>query len=89
MSDTVDVIVPRGGRGLIERVRAESRIPVHGPSGRALPHLRPPCGGPGHGPRGRQVNAKMRRTGICGATETLLIDRPVLESHLPAILATI
>jgi glutamate-5-semialdehyde dehydrogenase len=32
------------------------------------------------------VNAKMRRTGICGATETLLVDRPVVESHLPAIL---
>ncbi len=85
MSDTVDVIVPRGGRGLIERVLAESRIPV-------LAHLEGLChtyvdrsADPAMA-RSIVVNAKMRRTGICGATETLLIDRPVLESHLPGIL---
>ena len=85
MSDTVDVIVPRGGKGLIERIYAESKIPV-------FAHLEGLC----HTYIDRSadlamareiaVNAKMRRTGICGATETLLIDRAALESHLPAIL---
>ncbi len=85
MSDTVDVIVPRGGRGLIERVYAESRIPV-------LAHLEGLChtfveraADPAMA-REVVLNAKMRRTGVCGATETLLIDRPVLRSHLPGIL---
>jgi len=74
MSDTVDVIIPRGGLGLIERVRAESRVPV-------LSHLDGLChtyiDGAAHPDMARDiaVNAKMRRTGICGATETLLIDR--------------
>ncbi len=85
MNDTVDVIVPRGGRGLIERVFAESRIPV-------LAHLEGIChtyvdrSADPDMAREIVVNAKMRRTGICGATETLLVDRPALESHLPAIL---
>ena len=85
MNDTVDIIVPRGGKGLIERVYAESRIPV-------LAHLEGLC----HTYVDRRadpamaqeivVNAKLRRTGICGATETLLVDRPVAASHLPAII---
>ncbi len=85
MNDTVDVIVPRGGRGLIERVFAESRIPV-------LAHLEGIChtyvdrSADPDMAREIVVNAKMRRTGICGATETLLVDRPALESHPPAIL---
>ncbi len=85
MNDTVDVIVPRGGRGLIERVFAESRIPV-------LAHLEGIChtyvdrSADPDMAREIVVNAKMRRTGICGATETLLVDRPALKSHLPAIL---
>jgi glutamate-5-semialdehyde dehydrogenase len=85
MNDTVDVIVPRGGRGLIERIFAESRIPV-------LAHLEGIChtyvdrSADPDMAREIVVNAKMRRTGICGATETLLVDRPALESHLPAIL---
>ncbi|MDJ0608370.1 MAG: glutamate-5-semialdehyde dehydrogenase [Kiloniellales bacterium] len=85
MNDFVDVIVPRGGRGLIERVFAESRIPV-------LAHLEGLChtyvdrsADPAMA-RSIVINAKMRRTGICGATETLLVDRPVLESHLPRVL---
>jgi glutamate-5-semialdehyde dehydrogenase len=85
MNDFVDVIVPRGGRGLIERVFAESRIPV-------LAHLEGIChtyvdrSADPEMAREIVVNAKMRRTGICGATETLLIDRPILKIHLPAIL---
>ncbi len=85
MSDSVDIIIPRGGKGLIERVYAESKIPV-------LAHLEGLChtyvdraADPAMARR-LVVNAKMRRTGICGATETLLIDRPAVESHLPAII---
>jgi glutamate-5-semialdehyde dehydrogenase len=85
MSDSIDVIIPRGGLGLIERVRAESRIPV-------LSHLEGLChtyvhaGADPDMARDIVVNAKMRRVGICGATETLLVDRAVAASHLPPIL---
>jgi glutamate-5-semialdehyde dehydrogenase len=84
MSGVIDVIVPRGGRSLIERVIAESRIPL-------FQHLEGNChtyvDGAADLAMARQVvlNAKMRRTGICGATETLLVDRRVAASHLPAL----
>ncbi len=85
MNDSVDIIVPRGGRGLIERVMEESKVPV-------LAHLEGLChtyvdraADPAMA-RELVVNAKMRRTGICGATETLLVDRPVAESQLPGII---
>ena len=86
MSDTVDVIIPRGGLGLIERVRAESRVPV-------MSHLDGLCHTYVHAAadpkkaRDIVLNAKMRRTGICGATETLLIDRDMVADHLTDILA--
>ncbi|HSE74897.1 MAG TPA: glutamate-5-semialdehyde dehydrogenase [Dongiaceae bacterium] len=73
MHDLIDVIVPRGGKGLIERVAAESRIPV-------IMHLEGNChtyiDGDADPEKARAilVNAKMRRTGVCGATETLLVD---------------
>jgi glutamate-5-semialdehyde dehydrogenase len=85
MNAYVDVIVPRGGRGLIERVMAESRVPV-------LAHLEGICHTYLHtaaDPEKAQrlaFNAKMRRTGICGATETLLVDRAVADTLLPPIL---
>ena len=85
MEDAVDLIVPRGGRSLIERVRAESRIPV-------LAHLDGVCHVYVHAAadpakaRAVVLNAKMRRTGICGAAETLLVDAAV-EDALPGILA--
>ncbi len=85
MNDSVDIIVPRGGRGLIERVQNESRIPV-------IAHLDGLChtyihaaADPGKA-REIALNAKMRRTGICGATETLLVDRAVAEAQLGPIL---
>jgi glutamate-5-semialdehyde dehydrogenase len=74
MSDYIDVIVPRGGKSLIERVAAESRIPV-------IKHLDGIChvyvDGAADPDKARKVvvNSKMRRTSICGAAETLLIDR--------------
>ena len=84
LSDCVDVIVPRGGRGLIERVQQESRIPV-------LAHLDGLChtyvdaGADPAMARSIVLNAKMRRTGVCGATETLLIDRRIAAAQLPGI----
>ena len=85
MDETVDLIVPRGGRGLIERIMAESRIPV-------FAHLDGICHVYVHEAadpamaRDVLVNAKMRRTGICGAAETLLIDRAIAERTLSDIL---
>ncbi|MFO1061077.1 MAG: glutamate-5-semialdehyde dehydrogenase [Dongiaceae bacterium] len=85
LSDCVDVIVPRGGRGLIERVQQESRVPV-------LAHLEglnhTYVDGAADPAKARAIvlNAKMRRTGVCGATETLLVDRAAL-GLLPGILA--
>jgi glutamate-5-semialdehyde dehydrogenase len=81
MSEFIDVIVPRGGKSLIERVIAESRIPlfqhlegvnhtyVHAKADLAMA-------------RAIVLNAKMRRTGVCGSTETLLVDRAVAGTHL-------
>jgi glutamate-5-semialdehyde dehydrogenase len=86
MSEHIDVIVPRGGRSLIERVQRESRIPV-------IAHLEGIChtyvdgaADPGKA-RAIVLNAKMRRVSICGATETLLVDRKAAADQLPAILA--
>jgi glutamate-5-semialdehyde dehydrogenase len=78
MTDEIDLIIPRGGRGLIERVAAESRIPV-------LKHLDGIChtyvDAAADASKARRIvlNAKMRRTGVCGATETLLVDRKRLD----------
>src|SRR3546814_10087364 len=83
-SGLIDIIVPRGGRSLIERVMAESRIPV-------IAHLEGICHVYVHEAadpamaRGIVLNAKMRRTGICGAAETLLIDRGIAARQLPGI----
>jgi len=84
MSEYLDVIVPRGGRSLVERVQKEARVPVIG-------HLEGNC----HVYVDRDadlamartiaVNAKMRRTGICGAAETLLIDSGCVATHLAPI----
>jgi glutamate-5-semialdehyde dehydrogenase len=86
MSEAIDIIVPRGGRSLIERVQRESRMPV-------IAHLEGLChtyvDGTADPQQARAIvsNAKMRRVSICGATETLLVDRAVAAAQLPAILA--
>jgi len=86
MSGVIDVIVPRGGSSLIERVQRESRIPV-------IAHLEGLCHTYIHRAadpakaRAIVLNAKMRRVSICGATETLLVDRAVAATMLPPILA--
>lgn len=85
MVGTVDIIVPRGGRGLIERVQNEARMPV-------MAHLDGIChvyvdkaADPAKAVA-IAVNAKMRRTGICGAMETLLVDSAAADRLLPSIL---
>ncbi len=85
MDDCIDVIVPRGGKSLIERISAESKIPM-------FKHLNGIC----HTyiektadfDKARRVvlNAKMRRTGTCNATETILIDDALKGSLLPLVI---
>jgi len=88
MSGLIDVIVPRGGKSLIERVQRESRIPV-------LAHLEGNCHVYVHASAELEMarriilNAKMRRTGVCGAAESLVIDRAIAKGHLPAIAAAL
>ena len=85
MADSIDVIVPRGGKNLIARVRQEARVPVIG-------HLEGVCHV--YVDRGAQLdmairivlNAKMRRTGICGSAETLLVDRGCAATHLAPLI---
>ncbi|WP_165645139.1 glutamate-5-semialdehyde dehydrogenase, partial [Oharaeibacter diazotrophicus] len=85
LGGTVDVIVPRGGKSLVARVQAEARVPV-------FAHLEGIC----HVYVDKAadldmaiaiaVNAKLRRTGVCGSAETLLVDRAVAATHLAPIL---
>jgi glutamate-5-semialdehyde dehydrogenase len=85
LDGNVDVIVPRGGKSLVARVQSEARVPV-------FAHLEGLCHIYVDASADRDMaiaiarNAKMRRTGICGAMETLLIDRKAIRSHLAAIL---
>ncbi|WP_417815782.1 glutamate-5-semialdehyde dehydrogenase [Thalassospira alkalitolerans] len=84
LSDYIDVIVPRGGKSLISRITDESRIPL-------FKHLEGLCHTYVHASANAAkavdivVNAKMRRTGICGATETILIDSSIAGRLLPRI----
>jgi glutamate-5-semialdehyde dehydrogenase len=80
LNGTIDLIIPRGGKGLTGRVINEARVPV-------LAHLEGLCHVYLHAKadlakaRSIALNAKMRRTSVCGAAETLLVDRAVLQSH--------
>jgi glutamate-5-semialdehyde dehydrogenase len=88
MTDFIDVVVPRGGKGLIERVQREARVPVIG-------HLDGNC----HVYVDRDadlsmakeivLNAKLRRTGICGSAETLLVDQMADTNVLPTLLTAL
>jgi glutamate-5-semialdehyde dehydrogenase len=84
MAAYIDVIVPRGGKGLVARVQQDARVPV-------MAHLEGICHTYVHAAADLEmarrivVNAKLRRTGICGATETVLIDRACAATHLQPI----
>jgi len=85
MSELIDVIVPRGGKSLVARVQKEARVPVIG-------HLEGNChvyvdrDADVRMARNIALNAKMRRTGVCGAAETLLVDRGCSSTHLEPII---
>jgi glutamate-5-semialdehyde dehydrogenase len=84
MGEFIDVVVPRGGKSLIKRVQDEARVPVIG-------HLEGICHVYLHEQADTDMardivhNAKMRRTGICGACETVLVDRPAAARLLPPV----
>ena len=77
----LDVIVPRGGRGLVERVQAEARVPVFAHLD-GICHVYVAAGADLDMALKVVLNSKMRRTGICGAAETLLVDRACAGTHL-------
>ncbi len=88
LNGCIDLIVPRGGKSLVARVQADARVPV-------FSHLEGIC----HVFVDRDadlamansivLNAKMRRTGVCGSAETILVDRPVADTALPLLIRTL
>ncbi|HZD52338.1 MAG TPA: glutamate-5-semialdehyde dehydrogenase [Woeseiaceae bacterium] len=88
MREYIDVVVPRGGKNLIRRVQEDARVPVIG-------HLEGIChvylhrSADADMAKGIVLNAKMRRTGICGAAETLLVDRQAVDRLMPGIVAAL
>ena len=80
MQAYVDVIVPRGGKNLIARVQSDARVPVIGHL-EGICHVYVHASADVNKARDVVLNAKMRRTGICGAAETLLIDESCLDTH--------
>ena len=88
MSDWIDVIVPRGGKSLVARVQQEARVPVIG-------HLEGNChvyvdrAADLNMARAIVMNAKLRRTGICGAAETLLVDEACAATHLAPLVCAL
>ncbi len=88
LDGTIDVIVPRGGKSLVGLVEREARVPV-------FSHLEGICHVYVHGDADLEmakniiVNAKMRRTGICGSAETLLVDKTCAKTHLQPLVAAL
>ncbi|WOI53122.1 glutamate-5-semialdehyde dehydrogenase [Parvularcula sp. LCG005] len=80
----IDVVVPRGGRSLVERVQNEARVPVIGHL-EGLCHVYLDKDADADMARDIIVNAKMRRTGVCGSAETVLIDRAVASRLVPLV----
>jgi glutamate-5-semialdehyde dehydrogenase len=86
MAGVIDVIVPRGGRSLVERVMNESKVPVFAHL-EGLCHVYVDRDADLDMARRIVINAKMRRVSVCGAAETLLIDRAVADAYLQPIVA--
>jgi len=88
LDGAIDVIVPRGGKSLVARVQAEARVPV-------FAHLEGIChvyvdkAAKLDMAKTIALNAKMRRTGVCGAAETLLVDRAAAATHLKPLITTL
>ena len=85
-SEYIDLIIPRGGKSLVERVKREARVPVLAHA-EGLNHTYIHAAADFDMARRVLVNAKMRRTGICGATETLLLDAVIAPALLPLLVA--
>jgi glutamate-5-semialdehyde dehydrogenase len=85
-SESIDLIIPRGGKGLVELVQREARVPVLAHA-EGLNHTYIHAGADFAMARSLLANAKMRRTGVCGATETLLIDAAIAPALLPLLVA--
>ncbi len=88
MTDSIDVIVPRGGKNLIARVQNEARVPVIGHL-EGICHVYVDRGADLEMAQRIVLNSKLRRTGICGAAETLLIDAAVAAAALPPLVAAL
>jgi len=84
MAEWVDVVVPRGGKNLIKRVQEEARVPVIGHL-EGICHVYLHSSADANMARDVVLNSKMRRTGICGAAETVLVDRAVADTLLPLV----
>lgn len=85
LNGAIDVIVPRGGKSLVARVQSEARVPVFAHL-EGICHLYIDKSADLDMARAIALNSKMRRTGICGSAETLLVDRGVASTHLVPIL---
>ena len=85
LNGNVDVIVPRGGKSLVARVQAEARVPVFAHL-EGLCHIYVDASADLDMAKKIVVNAKMRRTGICGAAETLLVDSAAIGTHLMSLM---
>jgi len=88
LDGAIDVIVPRGGKSLVARVQSEARVPVFAHL-EGLCHVYVDASADLDMARRIIVNAKMRRTGVCGAAETLLIDRAAASTHLKPLVAAL
>jgi glutamate-5-semialdehyde dehydrogenase len=85
LNGTIDVIVPRGGKSLVARVQDEARVPVFAHL-EGICHIYVDATADLEMAKAIVVNAKMRRTGVCGSVETLLVDSAVISTHLMPLL---
>ncbi len=81
LGGTLDVIVPRGGKSLVSRVQSEARVPVFAHLD-GIVHVYVHGGADLEKAKSLLLNSKMRRTGVCGAAETILFDRAVADTHV-------
>jgi glutamate-5-semialdehyde dehydrogenase len=86
LNGAIDVIVPRGGKSLVARVQAEARVPVFAHL-EGICHIYVDKAASLDMAKAIVRNAKMRRTGVCGAAETLLVDRAATPTHLAPLVA--
>ena len=85
LDNNIDVIVPRGGKGLVARVQAEARVPVFAHL-EGVNHVYVDKAADPEMAKAIVLNAKMRRTGVCGAAETLLVDRAAASTLLKPLI---